>query len=309
MTGSRRSVSCYGKLPFHPEYLRIGLESPASVWVARWIEQAHEAISAGQHGEPRASAVCFAVAPPGGAGVVAGVVRQSSDGQRRHPIVLFVADALARPAEHWHLLPLALAETWANLRELLARPFQAVSELSEALQSLPGELAVDAAAREYAEWLAAAAPEGPWTALTGARGEDALNIAGNFLAVAEAQREARSHEEGVAVAVSLPPDDESARRRRSSLWLELFATAVGTAPLPTIAFRGEADPWEQLCVLYRPAEGADLAAMLAKLDTAPIDNLSEVWGEPTPPSDGLRRVVASEAAPLAELRSRVQAAL
>jgi hypothetical protein len=309
MTGSRRSVSCYGKLPFHREYLRVGLESPAAAAVVAWIERAHEAISSRRHGEPGPGVVAFALAPPAGKAVVSGVVRQSSDGQRRHPIAFFVEDAVARVEERWHLLPLALADTWAGLTELLVRPFHGVGELSDALESFPGEVALDAAADDYATWLAEAAPDGPWAALTGVHGDDARNVAANFLAVAEAQRDARAHAEGIAIAVSLAADDEIVRRRRASLWLELLGSAAGSAPLPTIAFRGTSDASESLCALYRPADGADLAAMLGDLGSAPIDDLREIWDGLPAATERLERLIASTPAPLSELRARVQAAL
>src|SRR5262249_13623751 len=130
---SRVPVSCYGKLPFHPEYLRIGIESPAAIWVTNWIDDAHEALSAGKHGKAHPSAVCFSTFCPDGKGTIAGVVRQSSDGLRRHPVVLFVEHRSAPTAITPHLLPLALAENWVALGQILERPFHTVREFTDAL--------------------------------------------------------------------------------------------------------------------------------------------------------------------------------
>src|SRR5262249_18475384 len=130
-----------------------------------------------------------------------------------------------------------------------------------------------------------------------------------FLAVAQAQREARSLEEGVAIGVSLPPVDPAQQRMCASLWLDLFASAVGRLPLPTVSFRGETGPWEQLCVFYRPADGSDLAAMLVDLDAAPIDNLNDVWQQQPVggKTNSVDKLVAREPATLSALRSAVLA--
>lgn len=304
-------VSCYGKLPFHLEYLRIGLEAPGAIAVTRWIDRAHEAMHApGRSDEEARTTLCFASAPPDRAGVLAGVVRPSSDGRRRHPVTLFVEERPAAVSERWHLLPLALAEVWTTQRALLDRPFQDVPELTEALRDVPGTIDLDAAAADYEAALALVAPTGPWTMLTGVGGDVARHVALNFLAVSEAQREARSVAEGVALTVSLAgaAAEPAVSLFRACLWLDLFRQVAPGAPLPTLLLGGEAGTWDRLWAVYRPAEGTDLAALLSGQDAAAIDELAEAWQE-MPSGDAaaaLDRLVAEDPAPPSELAARVR---
>src|SRR5262245_35702936 len=130
--GAEFPVACYGKLPCHPEYLRIGLGSPGSAQVVRWVERTHEALT--KPGRPPTApgvSLSFAAPEPSGRGVVVGVLRQSSDGTRAHPVVLFAEQAVADAAPQWHLVPLAARETWRDMVTLLDRRFPNVHAFAE----------------------------------------------------------------------------------------------------------------------------------------------------------------------------------
>jgi hypothetical protein len=276
--------------------------------VERWLTGAHAAWSTGG-GAPAASPLVHFAAPrPGGDGVVAGVARQSSDGQRRHPVALFMEDPGALGAERWHLLPLALADSWAALAALLDRPYAGTGELASALAAgVPG-LALGDADAAYRAALEGAADGGPWRSLTGTAGDAARHLALNLLTVGRAQRESRDGAEGVSVAMPLPA--AGPRVAHASLWLEVFRAAAGDPALrPVVVLRPEPP---QLVAFYRPAEGADLAAVLSSLAMAPIDDLAEPW-QSLPPGDpalaaAVERVVAGDAATLAILPERVRVA-
>jgi hypothetical protein len=282
-------VSCFGKLPFHREFLRIGLGTPGAASVVRWVDGAHAAWS--RSGDPPAETplVRFAMATEHG-GVVAGVVRQSSDGLRRHPVAFFIEDPARVARADWPLLPLALAGPWTELSALSARSWDDHDALTGALAAGTPALDWEAARAARREALAAPCPGSPWEALTGVRGDDARHVAANLLAVAEAQRAARSTAEGVSVALPLPPDPGLAPSR-ASLWLELLDLAAGMAESgPAIALR---DTPPRLVAFYRPPEGPDLAAVLSSLDMAPIDDLAEAWQ--TLPAAGSERARAVDA--------------
>ena len=270
---SSLTVSCFGKLPFHREFLRVGLGSPGAASVVRWVEGAHAAWSRAGDAPTETPLVRFATATEHG-GVVAGVVRQSSDGLRRHPVAFFIEDPARVERADWPLLPLALAEPWTALAELSARRWDDHAALAAALAAGTPAPDWDAARMARREALAAPCTGSPWEALTGARGDDARHVAANLLAVAEAQRAARSEAEGVSVALPLPSDPTLAPSR-ASLWLELLDLAAGASVSgPAIAL-GDTPP--RLVAFYRPPEGPDLAAVLSSLDMAPIDDLAEAW--------------------------------
>ena len=262
-------VSCFGKLPFHREFLRIGLGGAGASWVVRWVEGAHESWNRAGNVPDGSPLVRFAAAVDGGA-VVAGVVRQSTDGLRRHPVAFFVEDKRGADTDEWHLLPLAFEGPWAALGELGERSWESLASLTAALDSGVPEPDWERARPGYHEALAAPSGGAPWEALVGVHGEPARHVAANLLAVLAAQHDARSEAEGVSVAVPLP-DDPTAAPGRACLWLELLGAAaarpavvVGSAPSRLVAF-------------FRPPEGSDLAAVLSSLDMAPIDDLGEPW--------------------------------
>jgi type VI secretion system ImpM family protein len=170
-------VSCYGKLPFHREFLRAHLTSPAAPQVVRWLEETHDAISRAGSTITESECVTFVAPSPGNGVVVTGIVRQSSDGQRKHPLTLFVESSCEIPSHRWHLLPLALAETWAALRDLSSRSFADVHELTVALAEAPPTVDLDAAEQRYRDATSTSCSEGPWRTLTGANDDLARHLA------------------------------------------------------------------------------------------------------------------------------------
>ena len=267
------SVSCFGKLPFHREFLRLGLRTEAAAWVVRWVEGAHAAWAARGDAPAETSLVRFAAATDGG-GLVAGVVRQSSDGLRRHPVTFFVEDARGAGAGDWHLLPMALATPWAELAALGGQQWDGLESLTAALDAGTSPPDWDAARTARRDALAAPLSGPAWEAVTGAGGDAGRHLAANLLAVAEAQRDARSVAEGVSVALPLPPDPAGGVAR-AGFWLELLALAVGASVHRPAIVLGAAPP--RLVAFYRPPEGPDLAAVLSSLDMAPIDDVAEPW--------------------------------
>jgi type VI secretion system ImpM family protein len=278
----RTRASCYGKLPFHREFIRVALDGAGAGWVERWVSQAHAAWTE-SGGAPTESPLVRYAAEVAGR-LVAGVVRQSSDGLRRHPVTLFVDVGEVPPAEAWHLLPLAATATWNALAAVLDAPPSSLEGLRTALDGGVPAPDVTGAAAAYQSVLAE--PAGAWPAFVGLDEEPARHAALNFAAVAEAQRGARSREEGVAVAFPLGVPDGA--EGRAAVWLDAFSAAAGPhrpvlllAPAPA-----------RLTAIYRPAEGRDLAAVLCSPAMASIDDLAEPW-QPWPPADaGLAAAVA-----------------
>src|SRR5262245_15846191 len=239
-------VSCFGKLPFHREFLRVGLGTPAAEWVVRWVEGAHAAWTSRGDAPAETSLVRFAAAPEGG-GLVAGVVRQSSDGLRRHPVTFFIEDAGEIGGADWHLLPLALATVWDDLDALGRREWDGLDSLTAALQSGTASPDWDGARTARRDALATRLPEPSWEAVTGASGDAGRHLAANLVAVTEAQRDARSAAEGVSLALPLPAGPPGAAIR-SAFWLELLAMAIGSTHRPAIVV-GTAPP--RLVAFYR----------------------------------------------------------
>lgn len=296
----RLPVACFGKLPFHREFLRIGLGSLAATWVVRWIDGAHAALGKDRAGDG-ARTVRFAVRGPAG-GLIAGVVRQSTDGLRRHPVVLFVDTGEVAKAGV-HLLPVGLVEVWDTLCRYLDAPLSSSEDLSAALA--PGVPRLDLALAEaaYRDALARAQPGGPWEALTGTSGDQARHFALNLLAIGRAQREAATPAEGVSVSVPLGGDD---RELRAAIWVELLHIASGAMPPAALAL---VDDPASLFAYYRPVEGGDLAVMLGAPGTS-IDDLSDVW-QAMPPEDAalaaaLNSVGAARPGTLAEVLAWVR---
>ncbi len=303
-------VACFGKLPFYREFIRHGCESPAAAGVVRWIERAHEAMTrAGTPTDTPGAEVTFALPHPEGAGVVAGVVRRSSDGLRRHPVALFAEDRASGLETQWHLAPIALAPLWRALAGLLEGPYENVAQLGAALDASDVTIGVPDAVAAWEAFLSGATADGPWRTLTGVDGDAGRHLALNLVAVARAQRDADSVEAGVSFAVPLAGDDAGARLARAGLWLAAFREGAGTAPPPAILL---AAGGTRLYAFYRPVDGADLGALLTSGDTRAVDDLTDAW-QTLPPADpvlarALDAIVAPDAVPLGDLPARVRAA-
>ena len=298
-------VACFGKLPFHREFLRLGVDSPGAAWVVRWIEQAHVAWT--RQGDAPATSPVVRFAVPVERSLLVGVVRQSSDGLRRHPVTLFaeVGDAGTRRPE---LVPAACEPTWSALATLLDADTASQAALTAALaRGVPPPDFAGAEAR-HGDAQRQASHGGAWGALAGgAPADEARHLALNFVAAAEAQRGAASVLDGVAFAVPIVAD-HGRGASQAGLWLELFAAAVGGAVRPAILLRAE--PAMLVC-LHRPPEGRDLAAALSDLALAPIDDLREPW-QAWPPADarlaaGVEKLVAGTPATAAELVDTMRA--
>jgi hypothetical protein len=297
-------ISCFGKLPFHREFLRAGLGSAAAAWVVRWVEGAHECWSRTGDAPAVSSTIRFAAALDGG-GLVAGVAKQSSDGLRRHPVTFFVEDGRDPPRDEWHLAPLALAPSWDALSAFSEEPWDSIASLTAALAAGAPEPGWDQARATYRDALAAPLPTSPWEALVGATGDPARHTAANLLSVLDAQRAARSPTEGVSVAVPLQAARDVADLD-SSFWVDVLHAAAPAAR-PVICIGSEPP---RLVVFFRPPEGPDLAAVLSSLEMAPIDDLGEPWQAlPEAGSERARAIdalVASGPGSLDELRERIR---
>lgn len=294
-------VACFGKLPFHREFLRLGVDAPAAKWIVQWVEQAHVAWT--RQGDAPATSPVVRFAVPIDRRLMVGVVRQSSDGLRRHPVTLFVdgGDAAVRRPE---LVPAACEPTWRALTAMLDADTSSQAALTSALAR--GVVAPDFTAAEssHGETRRASSAIGAWTALAGATGDEARHLAINFLAALDAQRGATSAADGVAYAV---PVDGTGASSQAALWLELVG-AGGVTGLPALLVR--TDPGLLVC-LHRPPEGRDLAAALGDLAMAPIDDLREAW-QKWPPADarlaaGVDALVAGKPTTAAELVDAVRA--
>jgi hypothetical protein len=297
-------VSCFGKLPFHREFLRAGLGSAAASWVVRWVEGAHECWSRAGDAPAESSTIRFAAALDGD-GLVAGVAKQSSDGLRRHPVTFFVEDGRDPSRDEWHLAPLALAPSWDALCALSEQPWESVASLTAALAAGAPEPGWDAARATYRDALAAPLPASPWEALVGQTGDPARHTAANLLSVLKAQRAARSATEGVSVAVPL----QAARGLAgpdATFWVDVLHAAAPAAR-PVICIGSEPP---RLVAFFRPPEGPDLAAVLGSLEMAPIDDLGEPWQAlPAAGSEEARAIdelIASGPGSLGELRGRIR---
>ena len=274
-------VACFGKLPFHREFLRIGLDSPAAAWVVQWVEQAHVVWS--RSGNAPAASPLVRFAAPVERTLVIGVVRQSSDGLRRHPVALFTetgAELATRP----ELVPIACERVWTALATLLDTTVTSVAELTASLANGIPAPDLRAADATYMEARAQDAPGGAWTALAGPPSEPdgAQHLALNLVTAARAQNDATSAVDGIAMALPIA-DDPTVAARQAALWLALFGAAAGRSlPAPVLCLRP--DPG-MLVAFYRPPDGRDLAAVLSDPALAPIDDLREAW-QTWPPPDG-----------------------
>lgn len=117
---ARLGLSCYGKLPFWPEYIEAGapvsLAGPIKEWLHRGREQASLApVSPGAEHEGARN--WFLIGTPGSADLAVGVLGPSTDagGLRAFPFVLMTQVPRRVFGREYALAPLALRATWEAL--------------------------------------------------------------------------------------------------------------------------------------------------------------------------------------------------
>lgn len=118
------ALACYGKLPFWPEYLEVGLVSPGARalkdWLHRGAEQARLDASGPVGGPgPDVRRRFFLFGVPGGGELIAGLIAPSADqgGLRSFPFALVAQFPRRDFGRQYALAPLALAQTWGALEE------------------------------------------------------------------------------------------------------------------------------------------------------------------------------------------------
>jgi hypothetical protein len=291
-------ASCYGKLPFDREFLRLNLDSDEGRWLVGWVDAAHHLVAGAEAVADRpAREVRAVLTRNGGRTLTAALIRPSRDGGgRSYPIAVFSVAEGKRLREQWHLAPLAVEPIWELLaarvlgdgvidREALAAAVDG-AELTAPDATLAGER-FEAAVR-------APCPT-PWSVLTGAEPARARELASTLAQIAEAHRHARNSEEGVALWLSLDTAPAGAGgldgAMRTASWVRLFSAVAGVSkPWPGIVEVREAGRASALCILGREPDGADLAYLLAGVGGAAIDRLDEPW-DSEPSSEPARRAV------------------
>jgi len=117
------TVACFGKLPFWPEFLEVGVAEPTARHLKRWLHQGREyaGLQAEEENPPdlpiQAHVRCL-IELPGSGELLAGVVRPSTDrGGRHFPFAVFTQFSRRIYGKHYALLLLALAPVWEALED------------------------------------------------------------------------------------------------------------------------------------------------------------------------------------------------
>lgn len=269
-------VGCYGKLPFFAEYLRVDVGDTVPDLVVTWIDEMHAHFTRHPDSAPaEVPGACVCIAHPVGSHVAAVVARESSDGLRRHPVALY---AVKEPAAGTSGLLHAADSAWAILRELLETDHADRESFLAALSSpeLPQRIHGTTGEADDASSTGATGDRAVvWTELVGQQGDDARHAALNLLAIVEAQREAASPTEGVAISFPLPQKERMARFEACESWLHVLDRLAGPST-PTVAIFDEPGA---LHTYFHPMGGDELAAGLRSLSEPPIDEIVDVWQE------------------------------
>jgi len=305
--GSRAAparLSCYGKLPCHAEFLRLGIDSEAGRWVVEGLDAAHDAIvAAGQRISADRELRMIIRLPDGPASLLAMLVRGGTDSRGRgYPVAVFTALDPAGPEASAHLAPLRCAPMWPSVgRRVIENPGRTRETLEGLLDTaVDAPDGIEAAAERFA--LATSAPlKQPWLALANAGETRADALAAAVAAHGAGAPSPRSMRLPDAVASALPLTDAA---MLASIWLRLLAAGGGARPWAAVVeVWKRTDPrWQQLFVLDRPPSGADLAYLLGDVGESPGPVLGDAGAEPGPLS-------AAAEAVLANLRARDAACL
>jgi type VI secretion system ImpM family protein len=138
-------VACFGKLPFWPEFLEVGVTEPTARHLKRWLHRGREyagGLQADDENAPdlpiKAHNRCL-IELSGAGELLAGVVRPSTDrGGRHFPFAVFTHFPRRIYGKHYALLTLALAPVWDALEDAweLIRPANSEEEFRERLDAV-----------------------------------------------------------------------------------------------------------------------------------------------------------------------------
>jgi len=116
-------VACFGKLPFWPEFLEVGVAQPTARHLKRWLHRGREHAGLLSEAEnppdlPIKAHVRCMIELTGTTELLAGVVRPSTDrGGRHFPFAVFTHFSRRIYGRYYALLPLALAPVWEALED------------------------------------------------------------------------------------------------------------------------------------------------------------------------------------------------
>lgn len=296
-------VGCYGKLPFYPEFLKYGLDSPGARWLVSWIDGARPLLGHVRDDaipERELHVVLPSIDP--NAAIVAWIAMSCDEKERSFPICVFARIRRACFGNRWHLWPVLFESIWSALAGCaFAETVTGRPSLAAALEQFRLELPdAESLERELQEIAEESCPN-PWRRLTGSAPEAAVAMAHSFAHFVEAQRRA---EPGGGSALSVPraalmaePDPEPAVQ--ASVWLKLFESWSGGAmPAAVVEVVGDRDPaLPELCIFGRQPIAADLAGLLLPGSvTAGIDRVAEPRS-PMPAAEQVGEVAATLLAP------------
>ncbi len=131
MTGADLPLGCFGKLPFWPEYLELGVRFETSRALKEFLLSGRaELESQREESTPVTAArnMRFVIAHPGSVEVLVGVVRPSTDlgGLRHFPFSVFTHLPRRYYGKRYAMLPAGLDQTW----ELLEDVWRSLSEVA-----------------------------------------------------------------------------------------------------------------------------------------------------------------------------------
>jgi len=284
-------LSCYGKLPFYPEFLRFHLESDVGRWLVEWIDSARRTLPGSEAWPGRESdlEIRLVLAHDTGRQVVAALLRPSTDaGTRAYPICVFTSYQAHDLRDRWYLMPLWLEPLWRTidqdvLEASVPDPAAFAAKLDAAVWA-SGD--IGPCAQRFDELTGAAVPS-PWQGLTGAEPERARQLAETFVRLADVQATARGPGDGVAVRLPEAPADvpgwPAHAALRTAVWLRLFTVASGLrAPCAATIevwhrHTSSAGSGPRVYLFGREPIPADLTWLLTGAGEPPIDDLDQPW--------------------------------
>jgi type VI secretion system ImpM family protein len=116
-------VGCFGKLPFWPEYLEVGVGLATSRGLRGWLHEGREIArmtdEAGRRSDAEVrSQLRFLIGLPGSPDLLAAVLRPSKGrGGREFPFTVFVHFPRKSYGKHYGLIPMALSRVWEELED------------------------------------------------------------------------------------------------------------------------------------------------------------------------------------------------
>jgi type VI secretion system ImpM family protein len=305
-------IGCFGKLPFHKEYIQANIHEPEAQHFLKWMDEGARYLKSFSGSSQNAYSQRYQLifCPKKSAKFLTGHIRLSSDSLRSYPFAIFSTCNYKGFAGHFSLLPHLFAQFWDELRNFMSKPFADLQSFHAHLRELhiPIPPTPSKDKEEFLSITIGTKLNVLWNALFGTADDPRkLHILQNLWTVLSPYRKGSHHEIPIALRIPLsskiiPPPVQI------FFWLEVISRTlkrIDIAPSLFIPEPQEDATAQAFYIFFREPQPSDYRDIMENSEESEkINNLCGDWGflegaKDFPPK--IKRLLASQETTLQQI--------